>query len=130
MAENKDLLDDYIDNEYSNVLKSEYISEKNIDKDEIILTYGESAENEDFIVGNEKGLKNLIYALEEALEKGESTNYNLSDLSVGIRKVSTLDYDEENDKGSYFSDFIGYSVLFIILSVFVTGFVTIVKWFF
>ena len=82
----------------------------------------------DQIVGNEKGLKNLIKACEEALENGKYYGDDL-DSYVGVRKFDNDWFENpQYSTPSRIGNFL-FPVLLISFVLFaIIGFITLVKW--
>ena len=95
------------------------------------LGRGQEGEDEDFLVGTEDGLKNLINACQSALDKGETTDYDLGEF-IGIKLVDdSYNQEEQETKVSwFFNKFISPLLVLLFVSSLIVGFVTIVKWFF
>ena len=129
MNEDKNTIIKYVEDEYENIFKNNDETKKPINKD-IILTFGMD-EDEDFIIGNEKGLNNLIKSCKEALESDESLNQNLDDLSYGVKKVDDTYFNDKIERQSHLiSNFLIFVTVSLFIASLVIGFGTIVKWVF
>ncbi|WP_345973267.1 hypothetical protein [Sulfurimonas diazotrophicus] len=120
MDKEKSLILEYVEDEYKGT-----IPEKN--KKNAFLGYGQTGEDEDFLVGTEESLKNLIKACQTALEKGECEDFELGKFA-GVKLVDESYYHE--DKETFIGKLIGSIIMTLILSSMIVGFVTILKWLF
>ena len=128
MNKKKDFILEYIEYEYE---YSNGIQKNHVINNDSILTPGQYGEDEDFLIGSEKGLKNLINACKIALDKGEYVDQNL-DQFVGIKLVKSSYYKEENETVIIWliDKFVIPAVIVVFLASVAVGFVTIVKWIF
>lgn len=88
----------------------------------------EWVDHEDYLIGNEKGLKNLVKACEVALDKGE---YQGSDLDeyVGVRKLDTDWFnDPEDSQVTRIGNKILAAIFFLLFLVFLIGAGTVATW--
>ncbi len=130
MNENKNFVQEYVYDDYENIMKKN--DEKLIlsNKKDVLLTFG-VGEDENIIVGNEKGLNNLIEACTEALKDDKSLNIDLSDLSYGIKKVDENYFkDEIESNSSLIVNFFILIISFLLIVSVAIGFGTIIKWIF
>ena len=95
------------------------------------LGYGRQDEDEDFIIGTEEGLNNLINACQIALKSEETSCIKLGEF-YGVKKVEETYWEEENS--TITSWLLDKTVVPVIVILFVSsllvGLVTIVKWLF
>ena len=88
----------------------------------------EWAEHENFIVGDESGLRNLIKACEEALERGISLKNDLGDY-IGVKKLEESWFKDPKDRGSFdFPSFIFSAVLVLLVILIIIGGYTAISW--
>ena len=123
MAKDENLISEYAEDEYEDTMH------ENARKP--FLGYGQEGEDEDFLVGTEEGLKNLVDACQIALEKGECVDYALGEFA-GIKLVDDSYYQEDNETvGTWFlNKFTVPIIVLLFVCSLVVGFVTIVKWIF
>lgn len=120
MKQEKDLLLDYVEEEYL-----ENIKNKKEDSD-LYLCFGE-AEYENFIVGNKKGINTLIKSCQEALKNDESHQNNLGETIEGIKLVENHAVQRDS-KSSYMEKSLFIFIGLILIISFLVGFITIIKW--
>ena len=91
---------------------------------------GEWIDHEDCIVGNEQGIKNLIFACTTALDKGEYYGNDLGDY-VGVKKLEHSWFENPEDSKS---TKIGNALLAIVIAGIVgltlIGIYTVITWLF
>lgn len=83
-------------------------------------------EHEDFLVGNREGLEKLMFAISEALEKGES-NIDSGEF-VGARCLETEFFESQPNHVSKWSIFVGWFIVIAVITVFIIGLVTVFSW--
>lgn len=84
-------------------------------------------EHEDFLVGNKEGLEKLRLAINEALEKGES-NIDSGEF-IGVRCLETEFFENQPNHVSKWSSVIGWSIVIVVITIFIIGLVTVFSWF-
>ncbi len=85
-------------------------------------------EHEDLIVGDEKGLKNLIRACDVALRDGEYLGSDLGEW-VGVRKMDSEWFkDPQDTPQTKFQNAVLAAVLVLLLGLIVVGLVATVRW--
>ncbi len=84
------------------------------------------AEHEDFLVGNKEGLEKLQSAINEALDKGESSID--SGEFIGVRCLDTEFFENQTSQVKPLSNFIGWSVVAAVALTFAIGIKTIISW--
>ena len=88
------------------------------------------SEHEDCIVGNEKGIQNLINACEIALDKGEYYGSDL-DSYVGIKKLeNNLFIDPKDSTSTKYENVIMAAVLVFFTILILIGIYTVFTWIF
>ena len=93
------------------------------------LTDGsEWMQHEDCIIGDEDGLRNLISACEEALDKGESYGNSLGDY-VGVKKLDTKFFVAPQDSPTTKIGVAAVSVVFLgLVALVIVGGYTSINW--
>ena len=91
---------------------------------ENLMDGAEWADHEDCIIGDEKGLKNLISACEAALEKGEYYGSDLGNYS-GVKLIETEWFKKPTHTGSSIPAII---FLVVVAGLLLVGIYTVVMW--
>ncbi|CAA0113573.1 Uncharacterised protein [BD1-7 clade bacterium] len=85
-------------------------------------------EHEDCLLGDEKGLRNLIEACEKALEEGECFTDNLGEYS-GVKRLNSSWFDQEYNQESSIKDkVILYTIVTVVGGLLLIGVKTVVQW--
>ena len=87
------------------------------------------AEHEEYLVGDEAGLSNLIVACEAAIENGEARREDLGDY-VGVKCLSPAFFEKPDEVGSSLGT--GILVVMVVLAVvlMLIGIYTVGTWLF
>ena len=87
------------------------------------------AEHEDHLVGDERGLRNLMAACDAAIENGEARRKDLGDY-VGVKCLSPAFFEKPDEVGSSFET--GMLVVMVVLAValMLIGLYTVGTWLF
>lgn len=95
------------------------------------LGYGKQDEDEDFIVGTEEGLNNLIDACQIALKNKENSGIELSEF-YGVKKVEETYWEEEKNTITswLFNKTVVPAIAILFVASLLVGSVTIAKWLF
>ncbi len=117
------LLSEHIEDEYEVFMDKKVVINPTT---KVLLGFGQE-EDENFLVGTQEGLKNLLNASREALEKGESTDYDLGEF-FGIKCVEGSYFQEDQGSSIDIYSFVGAMIALLLVSSVVVGFVTIVRW--
>ncbi len=96
--------------------------------DKHFLSHGsEWPEHEDYLIGDQAGLQRLQQAISQALDHGES-ELDVGDF-VGVRLVESVFFERETPH-SIADSVVFWTVIAVILGIFLVGLVSLIAWFF
>ena len=97
-------------------------------KSKPILIHGPLGPYEDSIIGNAEGLRELLSAVEEALENGESNSF-VGEIGFIHRKPDDWFPPEESSSLGFFGGVLFFGVAAVFISLIAIGFYTVITWF-
>lgn len=87
------------------------------------------AEHEDYLVGDEAGLRNLMQACEVAIEKGKCRREDLGDY-VGVKCLGPGFFERPEEAGDGLGTFVVVAMVLLVVALMLVGLYTVAAWFF